>query len=146
MSVIYEKKNSKSENIFVHFILYQRERKRHWVVRRAWPCVFRFCAVDHFILRDKRLWVSKHHSNCVWGKIYFKYIVSNIRLDLNHSSFTHLVCEFLIICKFLLIYTVSIYYFCLSHLFVLLLIFRFVYCSFCFITKVNCWNISNKRQ
>ena len=72
--------------------------------------------------------------------------MSNIRLDLNHSFFTHLVCEFLIICKFLLIYTVSIFYFCLSHLFVLLLIFRFVYCSFCFITKVNCWNISNKRQ
>ena len=78
------------------------------------------------------------------GEICFKEIVSNTRLDLNHSSFTHLACEFLIICKYLLIYTISFYYFCLSHLFVLLLIFRSVYCFFYFITKVNCWNIFKK--
>ena len=130
----------------MHFILCQRERKRHWEVHRARSCVLRFYTIDHFILEGRHPWVSKHHNNCVWGKIYFKEIVSNIRFDLNHSSFTHLVCEFLMICKFLLIYTISIYYVCLSYLFVLLLIFRSVCCSFCFITKVTCWNISNKRQ
>ena len=40
----------------------------------------------------RRLWVSKHHNDRVRGKIYFKEIVSNTRLDLNHSSFTHLIC------------------------------------------------------
>ena len=93
-----------SGNIFVHFILCQRERKRHWVVHRVQLCVLRFCAVDHFILGGRRSWVSKHHSVCVRGEICFKKIVSNTRLYLNHSSFTHLVCEFLIIYKFLLIF------------------------------------------
>ena len=129
--------------IFCAFILCQRERKRHWVVCRARPCVLRFRVVDHFILGGRRPWVSKHHSDCVRGEICFKEIMSNTRLDLNHSSFMHLVCEFLIICRFLLIYIIYFYYFCLSHLFVLLLIFRSVCCSLCFITKVNCWNISN---
>ena len=43
------------------------------------------------------------------------------------------------------IYLVFINCICLSHLFVLLLILRPVYCSFYLITKANCWNISNKR-
>ena len=90
--------------IFCAFILCQRERKRHWVVRITRPCVFRFCAVNHFILWSRRPWVSKHHSDCVRSEIYFKEIVLNTRLDLNHSFFLNLVCEFLIICKFLLIY------------------------------------------
>ena len=78
------------------------------------------------------------------GEICIKEIVSNTRFDLNNRSFTHLVYELLIICKFLLIYNIIfIYCFCLSHLFVLLLIFRFVCCFFCFIIKVNCWNISS---
>ena len=67
--------------------------------------------------------------------------MSNTRLNLNLSSFMYLVCGFLIICWFLLIYIVYFYCFCLSHLFMLLLIFRSICCSFCFITKVNCWNI-----
>ena len=95
--------------IFCAFILCQRERKRHWVVRRARPCVLRFHVVDHFILGGRRPWVSKHHSDCVRGEICFKEIMSNTRLDLNHSSFMHLVCEFLIICRFLL---KSIQYLC----------------------------------
>ena len=86
------------------FILCQREIKKHWVVLRARPCMLHFRAVDHFILEGKRPWVSKYHNDCVRGKICFKEIVSNTRLDLNHSSFTHLVCEFLIIYRFLLIY------------------------------------------
>ena len=90
--------------IFCAFMLCQRERKRHWEVCRAWPCVLRFHVVDRFILGGRRLLVSKHHSDCVKGEIYFKEIVSNTRLYLNHSFFTHLVCEFLIICRFLLIY------------------------------------------
>ena len=114
------------------FILCQRERKRHWGLRKARPCVLCFRAVDHFILEGRRSWVSKHHNDCVRGEICFKKIVSNTRLDLNHLSFTRLVCEFLIICKFLLIYTISIYCFCLLHLFVLLLIFRSECCSFLF--------------
>ena len=162
------------EYYFVHFILCQRERKRHWVVRRARPCELCFCVVDHFILGGRRPWVSKHHSDCMRVEICFKEIVSNTRLNLNHSFFMHLVYEFLIICRFfflkvqisfyiysiylfiyfwtdcvkhktwsesfifhafglwvfnylqisLYIYIVSIYlFFCLSHLFVLLLIF-----------------------
>ena len=107
--------------------------------------MLRFHVVDHFILGGRWPLVSKHHSDCVKGEICLKEIVSNTRLDLNHLFFTHLVCEFLIICRFLLIYIylIFVYYFCLSHLFVLLLILRFVYCFFCFITKINCWNISN---
>ena len=80
---------------------------------------------------------SQSITNYVRGEICFKEIVSNTRLDLYYSSFMHLVCEFLIICKFLLIYTVSIYCFCLSHLFVLLFIFRFECCSFLFNHKIK---------
>ena len=95
---------TKKVRTFCAFILCQREWKRHWVVRRAWLCVLRFRAVDHFILEGKRPWVSKHHNDCVRGEICFKEVVSNTRLDLNHPSFTHLVYEFLITCKFLLKY------------------------------------------
>ena len=131
--------------IFCAFILYQRERKRHWVIRRTRPCVLRFHAVDHFILRGRRPWVSKYHNDCVRDEICFKEIVSNTRLDLNHSFFTHLVCEFFNYLQiYFYIYSIFVYYFYLSHLFVLLLILRSVYCSFCLITKVNCWNIPNK--
>ena len=102
MFLIHEKELFLRKNspvrIFCAFILFQRERKRHWVVRRAQPCVLHFCAVDHFILGGRRPWVSKHRSNCVRGEICFKEIVSNTRLiNLNHLSFKHLVCEFLII-------------------------------------------------
>ena len=90
--------------LFCAFILCQRERKRHWVVRRARPCVLRFHVVNYFILGGRRPWVSKHHSDCVRGEICFKEIMSNTRLDLNHSSFTYLICEFLIIYRFLHIY------------------------------------------
>ena len=97
--------------------------------------MFCFRDVYHFILEGRRLCVSKHHNDYVRDEIYFKEIVSNTRLDLNHLSFTYLVYEFLIIYKFLLTYTVSIYYFYLSHLFVLLFIFRHVCYSFYLITK-----------
>ena len=94
--------------------------------------------------REANVRESQSTTDCVRGEICFTEIVSNTRLDLNYSSFTHLVCEFLIICRFHLIYTISFYCFCLLHLFVLMLLFRFVCCSFCFITKVNCWNIFNR--
>ena len=45
-----------------------------------------------------------YHKNLMNHYIRFKEIVSNTKLDLNHPSFMHLVCEFLIICRFLLIY------------------------------------------
>ena len=129
---------------FLHFILCQRERKRHWVVCRAWPCVLRFCAVDHFILGGRRSWVSKYRSDCVRGKICFKEIVSNTRLDLNCSSY-HVfglwVFNYLQISSY--IYPLFVYFSCLSYLFVFLFIFTSVCYSFCFITKVSCWNISN---
>ena len=76
-------------------------------------------------------------ASCVRGEICFKEIVSNTRLDLVYSSFTHMGCEFIIIWRFLLICTVSIYCFCLLHLFMLLLIFKSVCYSFLLITKVN---------
>ena len=128
-------------------ILCQRERKMHWVVRRAWPCVLRFHAEDHFILGGRRPWVSKHYSDCVKGEICFKEIVSNTRLDLNclpFHAFGLWVFNYLQISIY--IYSVFVYWFCISILFVLLLIVKFVFCSFCFITKVNCCNISNNLE
>ena len=43
-------------------------------------------------------------AGCVRDEMCFKEIVSNTRLDLFHSSFTHLICDFIIIWRFLLIY------------------------------------------
>ena len=94
---------------FWAFILCQRERKRHWVVRRARPCVLCFRAIDHFILGGRRPWVSKYHSDCVRGEICFKEIVSNKRLDLIHSFFMHLVSKFLIILQISFIYMLYIF-------------------------------------
>ena len=42
------------------------------------------------------------------------------------------------------LYSIFVYYFCLLYLFVLLFNFRSVYCSFYFITSVNCWKLTNK--
>ena len=128
-------------------ILCQRERKRHWIVRRARPCVLRFRAEDHFILGGRRPRVSKHHSESVRGKICFKEIVSNTRLDLNCSSF-HAFGLWVFNYLQISIYIYSVFINCIffSHLYVLLLIVRSVYCSFCFITKVNCCNISNNLE
>ena len=126
------------------FILCQRKRKRHWVVRRARPFVLRFHVENHFILGGRRPRVSKHHSDCVRGEICFKEIVSNTRFDLNCSSFHAFslwVFNYLQISIY--IYSVFVYCFCLSILFVLLFIVKSVFCSLCFITKINCCNISN---
>ena len=142
----------------MHFILCQRERKRHWVVCRVRPCELCFRAVNHFILGGRCPWVSKHHSDCMRGEICFKEIVSNIRLNLNHSFFTHLVYEFLIICRFLFffwkcrflfIYIVTIYLFIfgqivsntrldLNHSFFTHLVCEFlIICRFLFIYIVS---------
>ena len=96
--------------------LCQKERKKHWVVRRARLCVLCLRTVNHFILKGRCLWVSKYHSDCVRGEICFTEIMSNTRLHPNHSSFTHLIGEFfnyLQISSFIYIYIyiVSIYYF-----------------------------------
>ena len=114
--------------IFCAFILCQRERKGHWVVCRARPCVLCFRAIDHFILGCRRSWVSKHHSYCARGEIYFKEIVSITRLDLNYSFFTNLVYEFLIICRFLLIYIFNI---CLLLLSIISIFIFFLYLDMC---------------
>ena len=130
--------------IFFAFILSQRERKRHWVVHEAQPCVLHFHVIDHFILGSRRLWVLKHYNDRVKGEICFKEIVSNTKFDMNYSSFHAFglwVFNYLQISFY--IYSVFVYCFCLSLLFVLLLIVRSMFCSFCFITKVNCCNISN---
>ena len=125
------------------FILCQRERKRHWVVRRARPCVLRFHAVNHFILGGRRLWVSKYHSDCVMGEICFKEIVSNTRLDLNHLSFTHFVYEFLIICRFLLIYVQYLFIVFVYHIYLCYCLCLDLYVFLLLNHKVNCWYISN---
>ena len=118
----------------------QRERKKHSIVCRARTlCASSPCCRSFYSKRQTSVSLK---AGCVRGKICFKEIVSNTRLDLIHWSFTHLVCQFIIIWRFLFIYTVSIYCFCLLHLFMLSLIFRSVCYSFLFITKVNCWNIS----
>ena len=112
--------------LFVHSFLCQREREKHWVVRRARPCVLRFRAVDHFILGGKHPRVSKHHSDCVKGEICFKEIVSNTRLDLNYSSFHAFglwVFNYLQISShiYIYIYSVFVYCSCLLYLFVFFL-------------------------
>ena len=116
--------------------LSQRERKKHSIVRRARTLCASFPCCRSFYSR-RQMSVSLK-AGCVRGKICFKEIVSNTKLDPIHSSFTHLACKFIIIWRFLLICTVSIYCFCLLHLFMLLLIFRLVCYSFLLITKVNC--------
>ena len=134
-----KKKSLKRENNFLHSFESKREKKIQSSMQSTnLVCFF-------FVLQIILYWeVDVHESqstiDCVRSNICFKEIVSNTKLDLNHLSFVHLVCEFLIICRFLLIYTytIFIYCFCLLYLFVLLLIFRFVCSSFCFITKVNC--------
>ena len=83
----------------------------------ARPCVLRFHVVNHFILGGICPWVSKHHSDCVRDKICFKEIVSNTRLNMIHSSFIHLVYEFLIICKFLLLYIQYIFITFVYHIY-----------------------------
>ena len=94
--------------------LCQKERKKHWVVRRARLCVLCLRTVNHFILKGRCLWVSKYHSDCVRGEICFTEIMSNTRLNLNHSSFTHLICEFfnyLQISSFIYIYSIYFLFF-----------------------------------
>ena len=103
-----------------------------------------FSCWKSFILGGRRPWVSKHHSDCVRGEICFKEIVSNTRFDLNCSSFhAFSLWVFNYLQIFIYIYSVFVYCFCLSILFVLLFIVKSVFCSFCFITKINCCNISN---
>ena len=55
--------------------------------------------IDDFTC-EADVYESQSITDCVKGEICFKEIVSNIRLDLNHSSFMHLVSELLIICRF----------------------------------------------
>ena len=123
----------KKKNLCIH--LSQKEKKKHSIVRRARTlCASSPCCRSFYSRRQS----MSLKVGCVRRKICFNEIVSNTRLDLIHSSFTHLVCQFIIIWRFLFIYTVSIYCFCLLHLFILSLIFRSVCYSFLLITKVNC--------
>ena len=96
------KKLSQRENIFVHSF-WVRERKKHKVVCRKRTLCF-FFVLWIILSQEADVRESQSTTNCVRGKIYFKEIVSNTRLDLNCLSFTHLVCKLLIICRFLLIY------------------------------------------
>ena len=133
----YFSENSPGENILcISFCVKERERNIEQFTEHGLVCFVSMLQIILYWEADIREFQST--TDYVRDEIYFKEIVSNTRLYLNHLSFTHLVCEFLIICRFHLIYTISIYCFCLSHLFVLLLIFRFVCCSFYFITKVYC--------
>ena len=128
-------KNSPREKIFlcIHFES-ERERNIELVATLRF-----FFVLQIFLSQEADVYQSQNTTICVRVEIYFKEIVSNTRLDLNHLSFTHLVCKLLIICRFLFKDMQSIYLlFLLSHLFVLLLIFRSICCSFWLITKVNC--------
>ena len=58
----------------------------------------------------------------------------NTRLNLNHLSFTHLICEFLIICGFLLLYIQYLFITFACYIY-LLLIFRYVV-SFALLQKL----------
>ena len=128
-------KNSPREKIFlcIHF---ESERERN--IELVATLHF-FFVLQIFLSQEVDVYQSQNTTICVRVEIYFKEIVSNTRLDLNHLSFTHLVCKLLIICRFLFKDMQSIYLlFLLSHLFVLLLIFRSICCSFQLITKVKC--------
>ena len=120
--------------IICAFILSQRERKRHRVVRRAQS----LCASSPFcrsFYLGRQMSVSLKIPQIIWG------VKSTLRRLCQHKTWfelfilhTHLVCELLIICRFLFIYMYSIYLLLLLlHLFVLLLIFR----SVCFFFLVN---------
>ena len=73
-------------------------------------------------------------TDCVRGKIYFKEIVSNTKLDLYHSSFIHLVREFLIIFVDFFLYIQYLFIGFVYHIywffFFFFLIIKSVYCSF----------------
>ena len=122
MKIIFLQKLFQRE-FFVHSFESKREKETQSSSQSKDVVCF-FFVLQIILSQEADIRGSQSTTNCVRGEICFKKIVSNTRLDLIHSSFTQLVCEFLIICKFLLIYTVSIYCFYLSHLFVLLLIIR----------------------
>ena len=46
----------------------ERERDRECFTEHG-SCVLLLCTVDHFILGDKRLWVSKYHRLCEWRNL-----------------------------------------------------------------------------
>ena len=79
LSFIHDKKkNFSKKTLLVRFLFIhscQRERKRHWVVRRARPWVLLLHVVYHFILGGKRPRVLKHHNKSVRGEICFKKIM-----------------------------------------------------------------------
>ena len=107
-----------------------RERKKHSIVRRAQTlCASSPCC--RLFYSRRQISVSLK-AGCVRRKICFKEIVLNTRLDLIHSSFTHLVCQFIIIWRFFFyiysiyllflpitsIYVIAYIYICMLFLFV----------------------------
>ena len=104
-----------------------KKRERDIVQFAEQKSCFFLWVVDHFIL-GANVHESLSTINCVRGGICFKKIVSNIRLDLYYSFFTHLVCEVLIILR-ILSYICSVYLLFLSITsYYVLLIIKFVCC------------------
>ena len=96
----------KKKNLCIH--LSQKEKKKHSIVRRARTlCASSPCCRSFYSRRQS----MSLKVGCVRRKIYFKEIVSNTRLDLIHSFFTHLICKFLIILQISFIYAIYIYCF-----------------------------------
>ena len=112
--------------IFCTFIWDKEREKNIESFAKHEPCVILLCAIDHFILKDRRPWVSKHQKLC-GGEICLKEIVSNTRLDLNHSSFMHLVCKLLIICRSFFFYKYNIYLLLCYHIFLCYCLFLDMY-------------------
>ena len=121
---------------FDSFILCQRERKRHWVVRRARPWVLLLRVVWSFYPRRQTStslkapqWKCERRNllqgDCVKHKTWSQlFILSRIVHPLKH-----LICEFSVICRFLIIYIQYLYITFTYYIhFMFLFNFKYVFC------------------
>ena len=107
---LFQRKN------FVHSFESKREKETQ-SSSQSMDLVCFFSVLQIILSWEADIHESQSITNCVRVEIYFKEIVSNTRLDLYHSFFTHLVCEFLIICKLLLIYIQYLFIIFVYHIY-----------------------------
>ena len=73
------------ENIFVHSFELKREKETEYFAEHG-SCVSLLCAVDHFILGGKRLWISKHHRLWVVKSALRRFCQTQDLIWIIHSS------------------------------------------------------------
>ena len=124
-----KKKNSSREKIFVHSFESKREKETQSSLQST-DIVYFFSVLQIILSWEADIYESQSTIDCVRNEIYFKEIVSNTILYLNYSSFTHLVYGFFNYLQISYIYTIFIHCFCLSHQFMLLLVFKSIFMFF----------------